>query len=141
MTDIPRAVRIAMNVHEGAVDKDGKPYILHPLRVMAHCGELGENYACAAVLHDVCEDGNIDVLTLSHAYEFNDDVVAAVDALTRRDAETYLDYLRRCRNNPIAKAVKVCDLQDDMRQSSDKRYKSRCERYEAALEFLNGGAE
>lgn len=138
MSEIARAVSLAMGIHHGQVDKNGEPYILHPLRVMTHCGELGEDHACAAVLHDVVEDGDIEVIDLSHAYEFSDAVVDAVDALTRRDGEQYFDFIRRCSRNNIARAVKVCDIQDNLRPSRDVGTSMRVQRYRKALDILHG---
>ena len=34
MASIEKALQIAAGAHEGQKDKDGQPYILHPLRVM-----------------------------------------------------------------------------------------------------------
>jgi len=31
---LERAILIATNAHQGQIDKAGKPYILHPLRLM-----------------------------------------------------------------------------------------------------------
>lgn len=136
MTIIAKALNIAINVHRDQVDKNGEPYILHPIRVMADCGELGEDYACAALLHDVLEDSDLESDVLSSAYEFSQAVVEAVDALTRRDGEPYFDYVRRCKNNNIARAVKLSDLKDNMRPSRDANYLSRKRRYERAVEIL-----
>jgi len=136
LSEVVRAVRIAMNVHSGQVDKNGEPYILHPLRVMASCGELGEDYACAAVLHDVLEDSELEPIDLSHSYEFNAAVVGAVDALTRRDGERYSDFIRRCAKNKIARVVKVSDIRDNMRPSCDPSATTRRQRYENALVIL-----
>ena len=52
------AIATAAKAHEGQTDKAGKPYILHPLRVMLNVkGCIPEQ--CAAVLHDVIEDTDI----------------------------------------------------------------------------------
>ena len=34
MASVEKALQIAARAHEGQKDKDGQPYILHPLRVM-----------------------------------------------------------------------------------------------------------
>ena len=51
------AVRIATDAHEGQIDKSGKPYIGHPVRVMNRVE--GERERMAAVLHDVIEDTRV----------------------------------------------------------------------------------
>jgi len=136
LSELARAVTIAMNLHHGQVDKNGEPYIFHPLRVMALVRDFDEDVVCAAVLHDVVEDGGIDVESLSSVYEFNEAVTSAVDALTRRKGERYMDYIDRCRNNHIAKTVKQADLQDNSRVSNDPKHSERQKRYLAAKERL-----
>ena len=54
MASIEKALQIAARAHEGQKDKDGQPYILHPLRVMN--AVEGEPAKVVAVLHDVIED-------------------------------------------------------------------------------------
>lgn len=51
-----KAIEIATKAHEGQVDKAGKPYIGHPLRVMNMGGTDDEKIV--GVLHDVVEDSN-----------------------------------------------------------------------------------
>jgi hypothetical protein len=40
--------------------------------------------------------------------------VAAVDALTRRDDETYDAFIARLAGNPLAARVKLADLEDNL---------------------------
>ena len=49
------AIETAVFMHANQADKNGKPYILHPLRVMLAVRELGGSVIqqAAAVLHDV----------------------------------------------------------------------------------------
>lgn len=136
MSELARAITIARNLHYGQVDKNGNPYIDHPLRVLDHVRDMDEDTCCAAVLHDVLEDSGLEPIDLAHAYEFNDIVVSAVDALTRRDGETYMSYIDRCRANRIARIVKQADLRDNMRPSKAPGHATRQERYRKALERL-----
>jgi len=48
------AIRLAVEAHHGQRDRNGQPYILHPLRVMFRLGTDKER--AVAVLHDVVED-------------------------------------------------------------------------------------
>ena len=52
-----KAIKLAEKYHEGQVDKGGKPYIGHPLRVMEGVETLEEKVL--AVLHDVLEDCDV----------------------------------------------------------------------------------
>lgn len=76
--------------------------------------KLDERAACqhavAAWLHDVVEDSDTVLADL----DFSDEVVLAVDALTRRKSEPYRDYMRRCAGNEIASVVKRHDLQSNI---------------------------
>jgi hypothetical protein len=56
---IERAIEIAAKAHAGVKDKQGQPYLLHPLRVMM--GVEGEEAQIVAVLHDVVEDTPISL--------------------------------------------------------------------------------
>jgi guanosine-3',5'-bis(diphosphate) 3'-pyrophosphohydrolase len=49
--NVEQAIEIATKAHHGQVDKAGKPYILHPLRVMLAMDN--DTDRIVAVLHDV----------------------------------------------------------------------------------------
>lgn len=48
------------------------------------------------------------------AEEFSEDVLSAVFALTKTDGEARLDAAKRAAANPIARAVKLADVADNM---------------------------
>ena len=52
--NLQRAIEIALEAHKGALDKEGNPYILHPLRLMLQMDS--EEEMIVAILHDVVED-------------------------------------------------------------------------------------
>jgi len=112
---IEDALQLALLVHSGQVDKVGRPYILHVLRVASRGSNDIE--LVTGLLHDVVEDsaGNVDVKDLYDFYPA--DVVEAVDALTRREGEKYKDYVQRCSENPLATRVKLYDLYDNLEPS------------------------
>jgi len=111
MSTLNKALRIAAMVHEGQQDRYGAPYILHPLRVMARVATDDEKMA--AILHDVVEDSEWTLDDLRKE-GFSAVVLKAVDALTRRDGEDYMNYIERLKPNPIARLVKLADLEDNM---------------------------
>lgn len=128
MTDLERAIKMAVDLHAGQVDKTGQPYILHPLRVMLALD--AEIDRIAGVLHDVVEDCGVgcgDILAL-----FGEDVWAAVMALTRDDGESYEDFIVRAKANPIARRVKIADINDNLRPGAEHLRP----RYERALAVL-----
>ena len=50
------AIVVATNAHRGQKDKQGQPYILHPLRVMTNPRLVTDDETIIAVLHDVLAD-------------------------------------------------------------------------------------
>jgi hypothetical protein len=112
MATIEKALQIAAGAHEGQKDKEGLPYILHPLRAMLSV--QGEEAQIVAILHDVIEDTSVTANDLRQA-GFGEKVVAAVLCVTHRQDESYADYVVRCKGNEIARQVKLADLADNWR--------------------------
>ncbi|QGJ70183.1 GTP pyrophosphokinase [Planctomycetales bacterium 10988] len=110
MATIEKALIIAANSHQGVVDKEGKPYILHPLRVMM--GVEGEAAKIVAILHDVVEDTEVTFQDLE-AEGFSTEVLEALKLVTHGEDQTYAEYVVACKPNPIARAVKLSDLKDN----------------------------
>lgn len=133
-----KAIIIASKAHNGQFDKSGKPYILHPLRVMFYVdGEIKEQ--CTAVLHDVVEDTSVTFEYLSQQ-GFDDDIIEALKLLTRTDDEDYMLYISKLKPNAIAKAVKLADLKDNMDMTrlpnpTEKDF-IRLEKYKTAKAYL-----
>ncbi|WP_306753081.1 phosphohydrolase [Paracoccus actinidiae] len=109
--DLERAIEIAAGAHRGQRDKAGEPFILHPLRVMNACSTRTEQIV--AVLHDLVEDSELTLEDLRRE-GLSEDLVAAVDAMTRRKGETYVDFVDRTARNPIARTAKIADLRDNL---------------------------
>lgn len=111
MATLERALVIAAEAHQGTTDKGGAPYILHPLRLMQQMTTTDERIV--ALLHDVVEDSpwTLDAL---RAEGFFEEVVSAVDGLTRREGESYEDFIERGAANPLARRVKLADIEDNM---------------------------
>ena len=111
VTQIERAISIALQAHAGQTDKGGAPYILHPLRLLYRMET--EEEMVAAVLHDVIEDTAIDCEQLA-SEGFTAGVLAALECLTRREAESYDAYIDRVASNQLARRVKLADLEDNL---------------------------
>src|SRR5690606_16788407 len=92
MKVLDAAIALACRVHSGQLDKAGKPYILHPLRLMLQFEDMDSQLA--AVLHDVIEDGSISLDEL-RGIGLPETVVAAIDCLTKRPGESYESYIER----------------------------------------------
>jgi (p)ppGpp synthase/HD superfamily hydrolase len=109
---IEKALQIAANAHEGQKDKEGLPYILHPLRVMMSVE--GAEAQIVALLHDVIEDTPVTADDLRQA-GFSEKIIDALLCVTHRKDEAYADSVVRCRGNEIARRVKLADLTDNSR--------------------------
>lgn len=134
---LERAIAIALEAHAGQTDKAGAPYILHPLRLMHRMTTPTEQMA--AVLHDVVEDSDWTLAALREE-GFPDEVIEAVEGLTRRDGETYMAFIERAAHHPVARAVKQADLEDnlDVRRLTtvSEKDRDRLDRYLRALRRL-----
>ena len=102
-----KAIKLMFEAHKNQLDKGGLPYVFHPFHVAEQMTD--EDTTVVALLHDVVEDTDYTLDDLRRL-GFPETVLAALALLTHDDAEPYLDYVRRVRNNPVARAVKLADL-------------------------------
>lgn len=108
------ALDLAADAHQGQVDKSGNDYFEHPLRVSTPFIQNGDaTAAIVSLLHDCVEDTWVTLGFLEN--RFPGEIVDAVDAITRRDNETYRLYIKRCCQNDIARRVKKADVEDNLR--------------------------
>ena len=111
------AIALAHEKHEGHTDLQGQPFIGHPLRVMAamsrHPQWLDDQVLTAAVLHDIVEDTDVELMDLKWCGWW---VMQLVDSLTRRDGEDYETYIDRliADGHPAAWAIKLADIEDNL---------------------------
>jgi len=137
MNKLESAIGLACKVHAGQADKAGQPYILHPLRLMLKFHD--ENARMAAVLHDVVEDGNISLDDLREL-GIPEQVVAAVDCLSRREGESYDAFIERLAVDKLARRVKIEDVRDNMDVTRlaalSEEDLSRVAKYHKALRYL-----
>jgi (p)ppGpp synthase/HD superfamily hydrolase len=138
MSNLERAIAIAAEAHAGQQDKAGAPYILHPLRVMLRLSSNDERMV--AVLHDVCEDCPGWTFDRLRSEGFSDQVLKALDSVTKRDGETYEDFVTRAADDPVGRAVKLADLHDNCDLSRianpSERDFARIEKYKNAIDLI-----
>ncbi|WP_314001886.1 HD domain-containing protein [uncultured Paenibacillus sp.] len=137
MSTLAKAIMLAAKHHEGQKDKGGNPYVFHPFRLMLRA--MKEEDRIVAVLHDTIEETALTLEDLRHE-GFGAEIIAAVDSLTRREEESYDEFIMRIKRNPLARRVKVLDLQDNTeltrtKKPSEKTVK-RLEKYSKALDML-----
>lgn len=137
MSDLERAIAIAVAAHAGQRDKADRPYILHPLRVMHGCSSDSERIV--AVLHDTLEDTDVTQARLRHE-GFSDEIIQALLCLTKAKGDDYHEFISRVMTNRLAHKVKMLDLLDNMDCSRlatfDERDAARMKRYVDALARL-----
>ena len=139
-TILGTAISVGSICHHDQTDKAGKAYILHPLRMMMRLRTDDEELMCIAILHDAIEDSELtleDLQNLGMPYR----VIDGVDSLSRRDGESYENFIKRCALNPDAKRVKLEDLRDnsDITRLKGLRKKdfARLEKYYKAFIYLS----
>ncbi len=135
------AIELAISAHNGQFDThNGRPYIEHPFRVMNAGHTLQEKIV--GVLHDVVEDSDMTLTQLKES-GFSEEIVDAVDSMTKRENESYDDYILRVQKNPIGVRVKMNDLTDnmDIRRWKDIQYHdlARLQKYLTAYKQLTEG--
>lgn len=138
MSNLDKAIEIATKAHAGQKDKAGQAYILHPLRVMLRV--KGEVEKIVAVMHDVIEDSDFSLQDLKNQ-GFSDEIIEAIDCLTKRDSEDYKDFILRVSMNRLARRVKIEDIKDNLdldrlEEVTNKDLK-RIKKYHSALKLLS----
>ena len=107
---VDQAIELASRFHEGAVDKAGRPYIGHILRVVNAVDSHEEKLAAA--MHDLLEDTPLTSGHLSCAGS-PPGTILAVEALTRASGEGYEEFCQRAASHPVARVVKLADVADN----------------------------
>ena len=132
------AFEIAKTAHAGQTDKAGLDYILHPLQVAAEMATDEEK--AVALLHDIIEDTDVTASELL-AKGLPDNVVEAVEALTKKHNQNYAAYLAGVKKNRLATAVKLADLKHNSDLSRlekiTQKDRHRAEKYRKAIEYLS----
>jgi GTP diphosphokinase / guanosine-3',5'-bis(diphosphate) 3'-diphosphatase len=134
---LEKALGIALIAHAGQKDKAGAPYILHPLRLMM--ATPNADAQVVALLHDVLEDSELTEDDLKQA-GIPQYITDAVATLTRQLDETYEEFIQRVACDPLARSVKILDIQDNLNLQRLKSVKKadllRVNDYHRALQFL-----
>ena len=134
---LEKAIDIAVEAHKGQIDIAGKPYILHPIRVML-AGATEEEMICG-ILHDVIEDTPVS-LEMLREEGFSETVLSALALLTHDRSVPYMDYIHQLTKSPLAIQVKLHDLHDNLNRDrlgtltlEDER---RMEKYKKSQAYL-----
>jgi (p)ppGpp synthase/HD superfamily hydrolase len=137
MSNIDTALEIAIQAHSGQKDKAGKPYILHPLRLMHQCDTDEEKIV--ALLHDTVEDSDVTLEMLRES-GFSSNIVKAIGCLTKINGELYENFIQRISVNKLATKVKIKDIGDNLDvsrlDSLSENDLGRIKKYHESLKFL-----
>ena len=138
MSNLQRAIEIAVNAHREQSRKNGDPYILHPLRLMHAVDSATEKIV--AVLHDVVEDTDVTMDQLQ-SEGFSAEIIEALKLVTHDEQQPYDEYIASIKTNPIARIVKLADLSDnsnvfEIPNLADRDLK-RLEKYHRAFKTLS----
>lgn len=132
---IELALQIAVSMHDGQVDLDGKPTILHALAV----GMAGENALeqCVGFLHDVVEDTDLTFESLQRVGVASE-VIRALQILTHDKSVPYMDYIRNIEasGNKTALKVKINDLRHNLLRGSIGGHTKQVKKHTEALDYL-----
>jgi len=132
-----KALKLCFEAHKDQVDKSGIPYVFHPFHLAEQMKD--ESSTIVALLHDVVEDTDFTFDDL-RAFGFKKDVIEALMLLTHEDDVPYLTYVADIKKNPIARAVKLADLQHNSDLSRldlvDEKALRRKEKYSEAILLL-----
>ncbi len=151
MLTLEDAIDLAVRAHKGQKDLSGSAYILHPLTVMSRMNTDTERIV--AVLHDVTEDSEYtidDIIDISVTEEMTQALILLDKNNHRGENGEFYDshyekMITKIKNSPIARKVKIADLEHNMdirriigrRELTDKD-KARLGRYLKAWSFLKG---
>lgn len=131
------ALELAVEKHKNQTDKAGNPYILHPLHVMENVNS--KEGKIVAILHDIIEDTDITENYLLKI-GLSKRIVDAVVALTRSEDMDYQEYIKNLSSNPLAKEVKLADLEHNMNlkrlPTLEEKDLERNRKYQIAYHYL-----
>ena len=133
-----RAIKLCFKAHEGQVDKSGLPYVHHPLHLAEQMDD--EDSTIVALLHDVVEDTDYTIKDLKEM-GFRDAAIEAINLMTHRPGVPYMDYVKEIAKNPIARKVKLADLNHNsdltrLNHEPTSQDHERFEKYKKAIELL-----
>ena len=117
---IKLAQEVATKGHEGQFRRDGMtPYIVHPAMVASKVA--GDSDAVAAAwLHDVLED-TFETAQSLREKGIPDNVIEAVEVLTKNKSVPYDEYLDRVKESPLATKVKIADMLSNLSDAPTKK--------------------
>lgn len=133
---VRRAASYAEKKHKGQKYGGGDYFKEHVEKVAnsTYCAGGGSIELQVAYLHDVVEDTETTLEEIRMV--FGEEVVEAVDAITKREGESREDYLKRCHLNEIARKVKFSDAWCNFEKSMLDGDNKRVNRYRDVMYYM-----
>lgn len=132
-----KAMRIAFEAHKNQTDKNGMPYIYHPIHLAEQMSD--EATTCVALLHDVIEDTDMTFEQLQRE-GFTAEIITALKLMTHDESVPYLEYVGEIKKNSVAATVKMADLKhnSDLTRLDhiDDKALIRADKYKKAIALL-----
>lgn len=132
-----KAMQIMFEYQKDQIGRDGVPYVFHPWHVAENMED--ETRTVVALLHDVVEDTRATIADLREE-GFSEEVLKALELLTHNKEEDYYDYIKKISKNPIARDVKIKDLEHntDLKRLSEimPADQERTKKYQKCLKYL-----
>lgn len=136
-----KAFDLVNDLFKDKTDKAGLDYRFHLLRVYQRVKDKtnNEDVQIAALLHDVIEDTELGYSDLVEM--FNKHIADLVwFYLTRKEDQSYMDYIKLISRNQNATLIKLCDLEDNLDLSRldviNEEDLKRNKKYEKAHKYL-----
>ncbi len=127
------ALKLATEKHKGQFRKiSGADYIIHPIAVANRFPD--EKHKIISVLHDTIEDTDLTLQDLRN-YGLDEELIFYIDILTKKDNQSYLDYILQIKKYKITKEIKIEDLKYNL--SDNPLTKCSQDKYIMALYILN----
>lgn len=109
LNTIAEVEKFVKAAHKGQTDQLGRDYFEHHLRPIADkLIDHGTHAEMAGLLHDVIEDTDVTATQLREL-GVPQEVVQAVEAVTKRDGEPYEGLIKRSAADPLGCLVKLAD--------------------------------
>lgn len=123
-----------LDIHDFLKSKLDKETLEHTERIHASLVDDGFtdiHIQMVALLHDVVEDSDVTVEDIREKYGC--EVAKSVKAITRQESETYYEYIRRVREDSVARIVKIYDIIDNLMGRESPPRRGLQKRYRRAL--------
>jgi (p)ppGpp synthase/HD superfamily hydrolase len=144
---LSKMIAIVSEEFNGRLDKGGRPYVTHCIRVMDGVDQNDPEQMQIAMGHDLIEDSE-GRWTAQRLREegFSERVVKAIERLTHDPDMDYMEYIRvQVAPDPDSKAVKKSDLRDNTKVTRLKSLREkdfvRMQKYHTAYAYLSDGIE